>query len=225
MGMKKIFLVMVLLFLPFIYGDVYKPNENVFISTYCLINNTPCSSASCNVTFLNDPNGVNILIDEPMNYVNGSYFEYNRTGLVELGVYNYGVYCSQGAGFFIENKEFIINKRGDSEDIDFLMWVFVALHIVIILFFLYLKTNAENKYISFACMFYASLEFMMLLGMIYVLLFGGLVDILVKINFYMLGLTFMGVLFWKLVELIIDLLEIQKMNKNKKDGWEEEEKW
>jgi hypothetical protein len=61
--------------------------------------------------------------------------------------------------------------------------------------------------------------------MIYVLLFGGMVDILVKINFYMLGLTFMGVLFWKLVELIIDLLEIQKMNKNKKDGWEEEEKW
>lgn len=239
MNKNMLFFVLFLLVLPFSFAvDYYKPNELVTVSVVCEDFNLPCSSsATCNITALSNPKNVLLYGNQVMNNIS-NYYYFNFTAPNVLGQYDYSISCVDGSDSNSIQDYFIVNTRGDNESIFESVLAMLIYEIAVVIFFLYFGYRYNNEYLkdvntddedlsiyyfSQGSYILAGIQAFILLGMVYILSLGGNIQILLTINFYLLGITLFGIFIYKGFLLSIGLLNLQKERKAKKEGWESDE--
>jgi hypothetical protein len=221
------FIILMLVILPLVSAqEVYcKGGDSIsLINSFIDLNNNTQVVTNTTIS-ITHPNGSIFVNNQGMSLVNASLYSYDLICPAQLGKY-FIFYTGIVNGEYTQTESyFTVNNNGSEKNSDFFMIGIILLQLVIIGYFIFMRFLAKNPYLVFACTVFASLQFVILLFMVYGIVLGGIVDVMLKINFYMISITMFGVLMWKLVETAINLLDLGKRTKDKEDGWEEEETW
>lgn len=229
--MKKIFLIfLIFLLIPVVSAatkDIFLKNENIDLIVPCINNGTACSSAAnCTIT-IEYPNSTILVQDYNMTN-NNQFFNYtiNSTASSKTGQYTAIMYCNDlgFTGYSLFNFDITTRKFNAETEGTRLIALIIAISLIIAYFigitiitaklskFDLSKTSFWTSVISG---FFALVELIFLLAIIYFNESGADLTNLLKLNFYSIALVGIGVGVTTTIIIIMGIFSL-----NKKD-----EKW